>query len=182
MKTGTRFLASLLSILYSCGPAYKQEIKTIDSLENEISVRLKKYDALDLENLNQIALKAKSNTARLKQVVTDTIDQELGRLMTIYKDYRKADLDMYRRFLQLKEELQYSQSQLNNLSTDLSKNSINKDSVRYYLELEKNASVQVIKQFEDMSSMLPQYYQTFDSVNTLLIQKIEFLESAKKQK
>lgn len=179
MKINSVFLTLLLLIFYSCRNSYKQEIKTLDSLENELKIRLKKYDALELEKLNKIAQETKNNISRLKSVVTDTIDQELGRIMTIYKDYKKADIDMYRRFLQLKEEMLYCQLQLNNLSTDLLNNNINSDSVRYYFELEKSASLQVIKIFEDMSNTLPQYYQTFDSVNALLLKKIELLESTK---
>jgi hypothetical protein len=182
MKKNTLLQILLCFTVISCGNSYKQEIKTIDSLANEINLCLKKYETLDLDNLHQVALKARNNTSRLKEIVPDTIDQELGRIMTIYKDYRKADIDFYRRFLQIKEEMLYCQLQLKNLSADLNNNIINKDSVRYYYELEKDASVQVIKMFESMSQTLPQYYQTFDSVNALLLKKIEYLDSIKKIK
>lgn len=143
-------LVVIIGLMTACGSnEYMQEVATIDSLQIELDEAVLTYQQWDIDSLDAIhaTMQKQINIAKdLIRAGRDTLSLEDGITLGDYKSSSKVFRDVKSKSVHFQSEIKVSESQLTNLKKDLQNGTIaNKDSIKLYMDAEKEAVGQLIE-------------------------------------
>ncbi len=147
-------------ILISCSNRNENDINDISNKLNTIKLQFEKLDP----NLVVIALEGyKSNSKMIKNCV-DSIEKEFNYRFVQYKTIKKVSPQFLNIYNNCKKNISFESNQLKNLKYDIENKLLDDDSIKIYLDLEKDN----ISQIEEYSLKSIELYNYIRSNNDTL--------------
>ncbi|HLP13776.1 MAG TPA: hypothetical protein VK177_17715 [Flavobacteriales bacterium] len=145
-----------LCVLCSCaGTSRESDIKTLDSLKNEVMEIKDAFPKLDTTLTANINQEVSAQLKVLKSVyMPDSIDIDVADLINNYQAFRKEHARFKMQRIRIKREIPYTISQLDALITDLKNKSLGKKDAQKFVETETKAATTLIKLFTDLNEQL----------------------------
>ena len=149
MMKNLLYLSVLALSMAACSTKYTSEISEIDTLIKTLDSARVQFERVDTAMVHG---RFRSATANLAQVgsLTDTVSKEEALMLDRYNSYLKAYRKWSPKIEVVREQLEVVPRQLENLSTDLSKNLIEEEKVVQYLDNERRAVVSLKQTITDM--------------------------------
>jgi hypothetical protein len=147
------------------GNQFADKIHVLDSLSVEIeklqdSIML--TDTMPYKNAHKTIEK---NIKAIQQQLKDTVSPEEARFLSDYKMIRKALGNFSGKLYALKNELNYTQTQLYNLSRDLNRGYIEASKAEEYFSIEVTSAQAVIEDGWSTLQNNPVYLKMFEEIN-----------------
>jgi len=159
MKRILFFTFVVVLILLSCKPTYiKQGIREIDSLSVKVFDAQTRFNEMDTTAIKMKYDLYMESIAKMKNIEDTSFSKEEWHAMTQYGHVRKALRNFIQQMGTFREEINYSNSQLQDLKYDLSKKYISREDFENYIQKEREA-IDVFLQRFDMY-----YYGTINQV------------------
>lgn len=160
----------MLSLCSSCGGGlFKNELSSIDSLQQIINNIEKEMLSMDTLRIDTISVNASNNINTIKHIFTsDTINMKDAMVINDYKALRKISNRFRQDRFKLWNELYLSRKQLALLSTDLNYSSWDKETGKKYYSFEELATTSFILSFEQHKLDFYNSIKQYDSLNPVI--------------
>ena len=169
----TFFLFTLL-FLSACNNV-DQELNQVKALQDQLTKSEQVFQAWNLEHMTQRKKDVESLLDSVSNYYTNknlVMDLPVGLLMADFKATAKSYKRVYGDYSRVKEELEYSKTQLFNLSRDLESGAMEKDSALRYISEEAIAVKSLYEQVYKLDTMFMQsermYAERLPKVDSLI--------------
>ena len=174
------FLYSSIVLIASCNSEtkFEKEIAEIEQMHSMVVQETHNLDELDSAKMMQMRLDYERTVHAFKTYYdTDTVDQELGRQMNLYKGL-KSILDADGKFLTLKRESMAILSQLDDLKHDLEHNLISEDSAKQFVDTElsvSNKHLELMREFRIFIQDIEANYDTLNPKISVIVDSLMYI-------
>ena len=170
------YISALAVLLTMCSNPYQKEIAEIDSTLITLDSARKILSAVDEAILNDRLSKGEEALADIEKS-TDSLAKEDAYLIDDFHSYVKAYSRWMPRLSIMKEEIEVIPRQLENLRTDLSKNLIEKEKAREYMNKEMAAATSLMQSIHDLGMGLNDIDSAYQEAEKKVLLLKERLES-----
>jgi len=143
MHLNKSLVLSIYFFLVSCGPhPFHSELNEIDRLNTQLDSLETVFNSIDLERAVASNVKVEQDANALKMYVNnypEAFDKKIGVLIDELGFAKKAFSRIEKNHGNLKEEINYSKKQLQDLKADLNNNNLSAEKGKEYLQKEKKA-------------------------------------------
>lgn len=165
----TGFMLQLL--LASCsGSGYTKEIAALDSTKLRLDSAEAELNKLDTALLGQMYRQIENDLHFVevfyRNMPKDSIiDKDAATILSDYRSVRKPLRSSYTKLPKLKQDIDYSQSQIENLIHDLGSNNIEKSDAQQYVKTEMTEAEKAIQNSKFMLILLQDVFPRYDAVS-----------------
>lgn len=99
---------------------FAKEVQALDSLETELMATQQAFDDFDTTGMTAMADHMMYNLRIIQELFKDTMERDLGVMLSQYKGLKKGFKDYQFRYANYEQELAYTIEQVKSLKTDLS--------------------------------------------------------------
>jgi hypothetical protein len=143
------FSALLTFFLFSCSSSAYREVDILD--ENFLKSKAT-FNTIEPDLVKNALAGYKSNLKLVKKCV-DSVEEDFVRNFTEYKVIKKASPNFFNNYKICNQHIIFEQTQLNNLIHDIKNGFLSKDSINYYLTLEKGNIDQIISEINETQAL-----------------------------
>ena len=167
MKYLSVFLFASFIIFSACGPKqdFTQEIKTTDSLKQELQASAKEFSKLDSVQIKQVRKSIDAYLGFITNNIKDTVERNDALLLSHFKSVNKNLGKYMRTHAEINRNYKHNVKQLDDLAYDLSNRNIgSSDSAKKYVLSEKEANEKLIAAMKLHTRVVPVELKKYDSL------------------
>jgi len=170
MKKALYFLFIVVSLSACSGNNYENEIAEIKEMQQTLSAIKTSYDKIDIKKVEVATETYKTNMSQIKTYYSpDSIPKKVAGIIDFYKGIKKCNKKFQNTYATFNSNLNLVDNQLSTLLLDLENGAHHPDSVKKYLEAERN-NLDVVR---EECGILVDNYTTIVSIHDSLSIKVQ---------
>lgn len=158
-------------LLGSCSDTeYTKEISALDSVKLRLDSAETMISKLDTTRMGQMVRQIQHDLHEVEVFYRDMpkdsiIDKNAATILSDYRSVRKPLSTAYTQVPKLQKEIDYSQSQIENLIHDLKRNNIEKKDVEQYVRIEMTEAEKAIQNTRYVLLLLDGVFPRYDAIS-----------------